>query len=72
MEATLSCDELAGTFFDHGYSMDQIFNIDEISLNYKMLLRKSLVAKANREVPGAKKYKKHVTILMRGNASGSF
>ncbi len=55
VEVTLYCDELADTIFHRGYCTDQIFNTDETSLNYKMLLRRTLAMKANREAPVAKK-----------------
>ncbi len=52
MEATLYCDELADTIFNHDYCMDQIFNTDETCLNYKILPSKTLAAKANRDSYG--------------------
>ncbi len=70
VEATLYCDELADTIFDHVYRMDQIFGTGETSLNYKMLPSKTSAAKADREAPGGKKCKKHATILTCANASG--
>ncbi len=43
--------------------MDQIFNADDTSLNYKMLPYKTLTVKADREAPGAKKCKEYLTVL---------
>ncbi len=70
VEVTLCCDELADTIFDYGYCMDQIFNTDEIGLNYKMWPSQTLVAKADRETPGVKKCQEHMTVLTCANASG--
>ncbi len=33
VEATLYCEELANAIFDHGYCMNQIFNMGETSQN---------------------------------------
>ncbi len=61
VKATLFCDEFADTIFDHGCCTNQILNIDETCLNYKMLLGKTLAVKVMREAPGAKKCKECVT-----------
>ncbi len=50
VEATLYCDELTDTIFDHGYCMHQIFNSDATCLNYKMLPRKTLAANVDRQI----------------------
>ncbi len=71
VEATLYCDELADTISDNGYCIDQVFYVDETSLNYKMLPTMTLAAKADRRAAGAKKCKECVTVL-GANASRSF
>ncbi len=70
VEATLYRDELADIIYDHG--IDQTFNTDEITLNYKMLPSKTLAVKADREVLGAKKWKECTIVLTGTNASESF
>ncbi len=55
VEVTLYCDKLAVTILDHGYCINQIFNTDETSLNYKMFLIQTSAVKADREAPGTKK-----------------
>ncbi len=72
LKATLYCDELAGSIFDHGYCVDQIFNADETGLNYKMLSSKTLVVIADKEAHGAKKCKECVPVLTCPNACASF
>ncbi len=73
VDTMLYCDELVDTIFDHGYCMDQIFNPDETSLNYKMFPSKTTLAvKADREAPGAKKCKECVPVLTSTNTSRSF
>ncbi len=47
VEVALYRDEFA-EIFDHDYCMDQIFNLAETGLNYKILTRKTLATKTNR------------------------
>ena len=52
-----------------GYSEQQIFNVDEAGLFWKMAPTRSIVKKT-RKVPGLKLAKSRSTILVGGNASG--
>ena len=50
---------------------EQIYNCDEIGLNYKMLPSRTLASGAEKTAPGFKTVKPKVTLLVCSNASGS-
>ncbi|XP_018373175.1 PREDICTED: jerky protein homolog-like [Trachymyrmex cornetzi] len=54
-----------------GYSLEQIYNCDEISLNYKMLPNKILAWHEESLVPSNNRSKEKITILACSNASGN-
>ena len=54
-----------------GISGKQLYNCDEIGLNYKMLPTKTLASKREAAAPGYKKSKERVTILAYINATGN-
>lgn len=55
---------------EHNLVADQIYNVDETGLNYKMLPKTTLAAK-NEPVLGTKLAKDRLTIATCSNASGS-
>ena len=55
---------------EHNLVADQIYNVDETGLNYKMLPKKTLAAK-NELVLGTKLAKDRLTIATCSNASGN-
>ncbi|XP_053561290.1 tigger transposable element-derived protein 1-like [Bombina bombina] len=55
---------------DGGYSMDQIFNVDETGLFWKMPAR-TFIARQEKSMPGYKLAKDRITLLLGGNASGT-
>ncbi|GAB0099925.1 tigger transposable element-derived protein 1 [Sergentomyia squamirostris] len=63
--------ELAEIIRDGGYSLGQIFNVDEIGLLYKKMPTRTYLSKDEKSMPGQKAAKDRVTILFGGNADGS-
>ena len=68
----VSADEFVSSFNEltDGYSLDQVFNCDEIGLFYKMLPGRTLTT-IHSDPSGTKKSKERVTINACSNASGS-
>ncbi|XP_040194034.1 tigger transposable element-derived protein 1-like [Rana temporaria] len=63
--------ELAKIIQDGGYSMDQIFNVDETGLFWKKMPARTFIAIQERSMPGYKPAKDRITLLLGGNASGT-
>lgn len=53
------------------YSPEQIYNIDETGLNYKLLPRKTFATAQETSAPGFKVNKERITVALCSNASGS-
>ncbi|XP_053570666.1 tigger transposable element-derived protein 1-like [Bombina bombina] len=56
---------------DGGYSMDQIFNVDETGLFWKKMPARTFIARQEKSMPGYKPAKDRITLLLGGNASGT-
>lgn len=53
-----------------GYKPQQIFNVDETSLFWKRMPKRTYIAKEEKSAPGFKAAKDRMTVLLGGNASG--
>ncbi|CAM4589356.1 unnamed protein product [Lepidochelys kempii] len=53
-----------------GYLPEQVFNADETGLFWKRMRNRTYISKSERQVPGFKAAKDHVTLLFCGNAAG--
>ncbi|XP_053555715.1 tigger transposable element-derived protein 1-like [Bombina bombina] len=56
---------------DGGYSMDQIFNVNEAGLFWKKMPARTFIARQEKSMPGYKPAKDRITLLLGGNASGT-
>ncbi|XP_053568147.1 tigger transposable element-derived protein 1-like [Bombina bombina] len=63
--------EFAKIIEDGGYSMDQIFNVDETGLFWKKMPARTFIARQEKSMPGYKPAKDRITLLLGGNASGT-
>ncbi|XP_053556204.1 tigger transposable element-derived protein 1-like [Bombina bombina] len=63
--------EFAKIIEDGGYSMDQIFNVDETGLFWKKMPARTFIARQEKSMPGYKPAKNRITLLLGGNASGT-
>ncbi|XP_065436642.1 tigger transposable element-derived protein 1-like [Chrysemys picta bellii] len=55
---------------EKGYLPEQVFNADETGLFWKKMPNRTYILKAERQAPGFKAAKVHVTVLFCGNAAG--
>ncbi|CAM5110822.1 unnamed protein product [Natator depressus] len=55
---------------EKGYLPEQVFNADETGLFWKRMPNRTYISKSERQVPGFKAAKDHVTLLFCGNAAG--
>jgi hypothetical protein len=78
---TLSADHIAAEHFiktfemlikDNYFVPDQIYNIDETDLNYKILPQKDLASNQEKSESGIKVAKERVTVAACSNASGTY
>ena len=63
-------DELKKIIEEGGYCEDQIFNVDEAGLWWKMLPTRTIKQKTKVQAAGVKLSKSRCTVLFGGNASG--
>ena len=63
-------DKLKDIIEQGGYSEDQIFNVDESGLFWKMPPTRTIMSKTKGQAPGMKLQKARCSILFGGNASG--
>ena len=63
-------DKLKEIIEQGGYSEDQIFNVDESGLFWKMPPTRTIMSKTKGQAPGMKLQKARCSILFGGNASG--
>ncbi|XP_053561440.1 tigger transposable element-derived protein 1-like [Bombina bombina] len=63
--------EFAKIIEDGGYSMDQIFYVDETGLFWKKMPARTFIARQEKSMPGYKPAKDRITLLLGGNASGT-
>ncbi|XP_053546944.1 tigger transposable element-derived protein 1-like [Bombina bombina] len=63
--------EFAKIIEDGGYSMDQMFNVDETGLFWKKMPARTFIARQEKSMPGYKPAKDRITLLLGGNASGT-
>lgn len=64
-------DEFKNNFSEFLVNEDDVYNVDEIGLDWRTLLSKSLASKRERSAPGYKVSKERVTIKVCANASGT-
>lgn len=64
-------EKLRRIILNENYSPEQIYNIDETGLNYKLLPRKTFVTPQESSAPGFKINKERITVALCSNASGS-
>ncbi|CAM4596686.1 unnamed protein product [Lepidochelys kempii] len=55
---------------EKGYLPEQVFNADETGLFWKKMPNHTYTSKSERQAPGFKAAKDHVTVLFCGNAAG--
>ncbi|KFD62404.1 hypothetical protein M514_00894 [Trichuris suis] len=55
---------------ERGYSSQQIFNVDETSLFWKRMPKRTYIAQEEKSAAGFEPVKDHITLLLGGNASG--
>ncbi|XP_042205795.1 tigger transposable element-derived protein 1-like, partial [Homarus americanus] len=55
---------------EEGYTLDQIFNLDETGLYWKRMPTRTYISKNEAHAPGFKAAKDRVTVLLGANASG--
>ncbi|KAG6931440.1 tigger transposable element derived 1, partial [Chelydra serpentina] len=55
---------------ERGYLPEQVFNADETRLFWKKMPTRTYISKSERQAPGFKAAKDHVTVLLCGNAAG--
>ncbi|XP_053575658.1 tigger transposable element-derived protein 1-like [Bombina bombina] len=63
--------DFANIIEDGGYSMDQIFNVDETGLFWKKMPARTFIARQDKSMPDYKPAKDRITLLLGGNASGT-
>ncbi|XP_053555942.1 tigger transposable element-derived protein 1-like [Bombina bombina] len=63
--------EFAKIIEDGGYSMDQIFYVDETGLFWKKMPARTFIARQEKSMPDYKPAKDRITLLLGGNASGT-
>ncbi|XP_042218679.1 tigger transposable element-derived protein 1-like, partial [Homarus americanus] len=55
---------------EEGYTLDQIFNLDETGLYWKNMPTRTYISKTEAHAPGFKAAKNRMTVLLGANASG--
>ena len=63
---------LADIITEEGYSVYQVFNVDETGLFWKRVPNRTYIAKEEKSAPGHKVSKERLTLLLGGNAAGDF
>ena len=72
---SVSASQMKQKFLDivesEGYTRDDVYNADEMGLNWKSLPKKSLASRRESAAPGFKVSKERVTVMVCANASGT-
>lgn len=64
-------EEFAAFVEAEGLGAEQLYNIDETGLNFKMLPEKTLASSSEASAPGLKKIKERLTVAVCSNATGT-
>ena len=70
--ATAYLEEFKRIVTEGGYSADQVFNADETCLYWKLMPKRTYLAKEQEKLPGFKTAKERVSLLFCTNATGDF
>ncbi|XP_055685651.1 tigger transposable element-derived protein 1-like [Lutzomyia longipalpis] len=64
-------DEIWSIVQEEGYSMEQIFNVDDTAVFWKKMPNRTYITKDKMKVPGPKPRKERLSLLLEANDSGT-